>query len=111
MSVAVTHVDVRASAVANARALERSSAQFYALQTDLLMESNREGAEHDVQYAVDVVEQNNRFGIIGRGGNFISISDTKWLLVAFPGLFAPSLSTTETVSGTTNACFVTIHIL
>ena len=55
MSVAVTHVDVRASAVANARALERSSAQFYALQTDLLMESNREGAEHDVQYAVDVV--------------------------------------------------------
>ena len=53
-------MDVRASAVANARALERSSAQFYALQTDLLMESNREGAEHDVQYAVDVVEQNNR---------------------------------------------------
>ena len=39
VSVAVTHVDVRASAVANARALERSSAQFYALQTDLLMEA------------------------------------------------------------------------
>ena len=75
MSVAVTHVDVRASAVANARALERSSAQFYALQTDLLMESNREGAEHDVQYAVDVVEQNNRFGIIGRGGNFMALSN------------------------------------
>ena len=60
------------SAVANcARAPERSSVQFYA--ADLLMESNREGAEHDVQYAVDVVEQNNRFGIIGSDGNFMAL--------------------------------------